>query len=85
LAANVAVGSAECLADGCSDITVANISATVLLFLGDELLRMTATGGRLILTGFTESELAAIEQNFPATESRIFQSGEWSCVSLQLS
>lgn len=30
----LAAGSAECLADGCADITVANISATVLLFLG---------------------------------------------------
>jgi ribosomal protein L11 methyltransferase len=85
LEARLTAGSAECLADGCADITVANISATVLLFLGDELLRLTATGGRLILTGFTESELAAIEQNFPAAESRIFQSGEWSCVSLRLS
>jgi ribosomal protein L11 methyltransferase len=85
LAARLVAGSAECLADGSANITVANISATVLLFLGDELLRMTAAGGRLILTGFAESELAAIEQNFPATDSRIFQSGEWSCLSLQLS
>jgi ribosomal protein L11 methyltransferase len=82
---NLAAGSAECLPDGCANITVANISATVLLSLGDDLLRITATGGRLILTGFTEPELTAIEQNFPAAESRVFQSGEWSCVSLRLS
>jgi ribosomal protein L11 methylase PrmA len=85
LVGKVVAGSAECLGDGCGDITVANISATVLLSLGDELLRITAAAGRLILTGFTEPELPAMEQNFPAAESRIFQSGEWSCVSLRLS
>jgi len=85
LAAEVAAGSAECLADGCADITVANISATVLLSLGDELLRITAAGGRLILSGFAESELAAVEHNFPAIESRVFRLGEWICVSLRLS
>jgi ribosomal protein L11 methyltransferase len=85
LAAQVVAGSAECLADGCADTTVANISATVLLSLGDDLLRITATGGRLILTGFVESELAAIEQNFPAAESRVFRSDDWICVSLRLS
>jgi ribosomal protein L11 methyltransferase len=85
LAASLVAGSAECLADACSDITVANISATVLLFLGDELLRITAAGGRLILTGFAASELAAIERNFPAADSLVLKSGEWRCLSLQLS
>jgi ribosomal protein L11 methyltransferase len=85
LAPQLVAGSAECLADGCADITVANISATVLLFLGDELLRITAAGGRLILTGFVESEVAAVQETFPAAESRMSQSGEWTCVSLQLS
>jgi len=85
LAAEVAAGSAECLAEGCADITVANISATVLLSLGDELLRITAAGERLILSGFAESELAAVEHNFPAIESRVFRLGEWICVSLRLS
>jgi ribosomal protein L11 methyltransferase len=85
LVGNVVAGSAECLADGCADVTVANISATVLLSLGDDLLRITAADGRLILTGFTEPELRAIEQNFPAAESRVFRSDEWSCVSLRLS
>lgn len=77
-------GSAECLADGCADIVVANISATVLLFLGDELLRIAAPGGQLILTGFLQSELTAIEQNFMGADSRILQSDEWNCVILQL-
>ncbi len=77
-------GSAECLADDCADIVVANISATVLLFLGDELLRIAAPGGQLILTGFGQSELTAIEQNFMGANSRILQSDEWNCVILQL-
>jgi ribosomal protein L11 methyltransferase len=85
LDARLVTGSAECLTDTCADITVANISATVLLFLGDELLRITAPGGKLILTGFVDAELAAIEQNFPAAASRIFHSGEWRCISLRLS
>jgi ribosomal protein L11 methyltransferase len=76
-------GSAECLADGCADITVANISATVLLFLADELLRITAARGRLILTGFEDSELMAVEKTFSATQAGVLQSGEWRCLSLE--
>ena len=85
LAARLAVASADCLADGCADITVANISATVLLFLGDDLLRITAARGRLILSGFTEPELKAIEENFPGVDAQVFESGEWRCISLRLS
>jgi hypothetical protein len=57
----------------------------VLLSLGDELLRITAASGRLILTGFAASELTAIERNFPAANSLVLESGEWRCLSLQLS
>lgn len=85
LAPQLINGSADCLTDGFADIVVANINATVLLFLAEELLRITAPGGRLILTGFTEVELLAIEQTFPVTDKRISQSDEWTCVSLQLS
>ena len=75
-------GSADCLMDCCADIVVANINATVLLSMADELLRISAPGGRLVLTGFTECELAAMEQNFLASTKRIHQSGEWVCVNL---
>ena len=85
LTARLAVASADCLADACADITVANISATVLLFLGDDLLRMTAAGGGLILTGFTEPELQAIEESFPSVDARVSELGEWRCLSLRLS
>ena len=78
-------GSADCLSDSCADIVIANINATVLLSIAEELLRITAPGGRLILTGFTEFELPAVEQNFPASEKSICQFGEWTCVNLQLS
>jgi len=78
-------GSADCLMDCFANIVVANIDATVLLSIADELLRISAPGGRLILTGFTEPELPAIERNFPASTKRVHQCGEWTCINLQLS
>jgi ribosomal protein L11 methyltransferase len=82
LAPQLIVGSADCLVDCCANIVVANINATVLLSIADELLHISAPGGRLILTGFTEPELPAIERNFPASAKRVQQSGEWVCVNL---
>ncbi len=75
-------GSADCLMECSANIVVANINATVLLSIADEVLRISAPGGRLILTGFTEPELPAIEQNFPASAKRVHQSGEWVCANL---
>jgi len=75
----VASGSAACVSDESVDVVVANISATVLLSIGDELLRILRPGGWLVLTGFPESELHAIEVYFdtgPVTEMN-----EWRCVS----
>jgi ribosomal protein L11 methylase PrmA len=83
LSALVVAGSAECVADGSADVTVANISGTVLLNMADELLRVTAAEGRLILTGFTEAELRAMEQSFPGGDVSGFQ--EWRCLSVRLS
>ena len=74
--------SADCLMDCSADIVVANINATVLLSIADELLRISAPSGRLILTGFTKPELPAIEQNFPSSTKRVYQSGEWVCMNL---
>ena len=82
LAPQLIAGSAECLSDSCADIVVANINATVLLSMADEVLRIAAPGGRMILTGFTEPELSAIEQNFSASAKRVYQFGEWVCVNL---
>ena len=85
LAPELIAGSADCLMDCFANVVVANINATVLLSIADELLRISAPGGRLILTGFTECELPAIEQNFPAIDKRVLQLDGWTSVSLQLS
>jgi ribosomal protein L11 methyltransferase len=76
-------GSAECLRDGCAAVTVANISGTVLLSVGDDLLRICEAGGRLILTGFTKDELAAIEQTFGS--GAVTSCDEWRCLDVHLS
>jgi ribosomal protein L11 methyltransferase len=78
LPADLAAGSADCVR--CADVLVANISATVILSIADELLRI---GGRLILTGFSDYELPAMEQTFGT--GAVTSSGEWRCLSLQAS
>jgi len=72
-------GSAACLHDACSDVTVANISGTVLLAIFDDLLRVTSAAGRLILTGFTESETRTFAGLLRNPELTVMN--EWNCVS----
>jgi ribosomal protein L11 methyltransferase len=72
------VGSADCLRSQCSDLTVANISGSVLLSIMDHLVRITSPSGRLILTGFPESELPAFLQLFPDCE--VSGRNEWRCI-----
>jgi ribosomal protein L11 methyltransferase len=79
----LAVGSADCITDGWSDLTVANISATVLLSIMDELLRVTASNGALILTGFPRSEAAALIGFWPNAESTYLEG--WACLTVKLS
>jgi ribosomal protein L11 methyltransferase len=84
----LAVGSADCITDGWSDVTVANISATVLLSLADDLLRVTAPDGVLILTGFPRSEAHALMQFLPHAEltySELTYSDDWACLTVKLS
>ena len=76
-------GSAECVSDGIADITIANITGSVLLSMFDELLRITKGNGHLILTGFPEPELAPFQQLLPGAE--ISSLAEWSCVTATLS
>jgi ribosomal protein L11 methyltransferase len=78
LASQLVVGSANCLRDGCSDLTIANISGTVLLGMLDDLRRITAPAGCLILTGFPESELAVFQRLLPGCA--VTQMNEWRCV-----
>jgi len=79
----VAAGTVDCIAGGWSEVTVANISATVLLSIADDLLRVTATGGMLILTGFPPAEAGAIANFLPDAE--ISYLGDWACLAARLS
>ena len=76
--ANLICGSAEALATGCADVTVANISATVLLNIWDELLRVSRCPACLILTGFPESEADVFMRSLPGAE--VGQMEGWCCV-----
>jgi len=81
LKANLVAGSADCLAVDCADVTIANINATVLLFLVEDLIRITKVDGRLILTGFTEAELNGLRRNF--TNSSVLEMDEWRCLIIK--
>jgi ribosomal protein L11 methyltransferase len=83
IAPMLVAGSAECLADRWADVVVANINATVLLSILDDLLRIVRTGGRLILTGFSESEAAILARDFP--DAAISELDQWRCVTLRMS
>jgi len=83
LTPDLVCGSAECLADGCSDVTVANISGTVVLAIWEELLRITRRPGYLIVTGFPETELEAFQRLL--TQFETFEMGEWRCLAARLS
>jgi ribosomal protein L11 methyltransferase len=72
------VGSADCLRDGCADLTIANISGTVLLGILEDLVRITSPEGWLILTGFPEAEFAYFRNVFP--ESVVTAINEWRCL-----
>lgn len=76
----LAAGSADCLAAETANVVVANISATVLIALADDLLRIAKPNARLILTGFPESELGAISRLFGAGE--VTALNQWRCVTL---
>lgn len=78
LEALFAAGSADIIRSSWADITAANISGTVLLAILEDLQRITKRHGRLILTGFTEDELAAFIRLFP--RSRVLAEEEWRCV-----
>jgi ribosomal protein L11 methyltransferase len=78
LHADLAVGSADCLR--AADVVVANISATVLLSMADDLIGL---GGAMILTGFSDYELPIVEQTFG--RGTVVGMGEWRCLVLHAS
>jgi ribosomal protein L11 methyltransferase len=78
----LAVGSADVVKDAVADVTVANISGTVLVYIADDLLRITKPKGKLILTGFSEWELPAFFELFPSAE--VSAMNEWRCLQVSL-
>jgi ribosomal protein L11 methyltransferase len=79
----VVQGSADCLR-GEFDLIVANISATVLLHLADDILRLAKPGTRIVLAGFGTEEAGVVKQVFAAgaLDERI--EGEWSALVLDI-
>lgn len=76
LVAELAVGSADCLR--AADVIVANISATVLLAIADDLIGL---GAAMILSGFSDYELSVVEQTFG--RGTVSALDEWRCLLLQ--
>jgi len=76
----LAAASADAIRSAWADITVANISGTVLLAILEDLQRITKPGGHLILTGFSEDELPAFTALFP--RSRILAEEDWRCIGI---
>ncbi len=71
-------GSADCVTSGMADVTVANISSTVLLMLLDDLIRATKPGGTLILTGFSDGESSVFRRAIHCEQ--VLTDGEWCCI-----
>jgi len=78
----LAAGSADAVKTATADVTVANISGTVLVYIAEELLRITKPNGKLILTGFPEWELPAFFQLFPNAD--VSGINEWRCLLISL-
>jgi len=76
-------GTADCVMDDAADITVANISGTVLLSILDDLRRITRSGGTLIITGFPEAESNAFRKQLLGSET--FACGDWRCLTATIS
>jgi len=72
-------GTADCIATAWADVTVANISGTVLLAILEDLRRMTKNGGALILTGFPESEAVVLRNELRTSE--IVSRDGWCCLT----
>ncbi len=77
MAPRLVAGSADCFREQTGDIVVANINATVLLAMADELLSILRPSGALILTGFPQIESHTVEQTF--APSIAMDEDGWSC------
>lgn len=74
----LAAGSAAALASNSADVTIANISGTVLLAIWEDIERITRPRGNIIATGFTEGELHAFTAR--VRDPRVLALNEWRCV-----
>lgn len=77
--AELVCGSADAIASNFADITVANISGTVLLAIWDDLARVTRHSGHLILTGFPDSEATFFRELLP--DAQAIQHDGWYCLT----
>jgi ribosomal protein L11 methyltransferase len=77
----VAQGSANAIR-GEFDLVAANVSASVLLDLADDILRLVRPGGRLVLAGFGTEEAPVVGKVFAAGPVSERVEGEWSCLVL---
>ena len=75
-------GFADAIRDGCADVTIANISGSLLLAILDDLLRITTAAGVLILTGFEIGEAARFQQLFSGASLRTKEG--WACLAIHL-
>jgi ribosomal protein L11 methyltransferase len=77
------VGSADALKSGSCDLVAANISGTILLSLSQDLRRIVRSKGTLVLTGFPEHELPALQSHFP--NSTVSGIDTWRCITVRVS
>ncbi len=75
-------GSARAVAAGSMDVVAANLNAEALLSLGQQLTRVLAAGGRLILSGFRRRNLERLEAAFALTVVERLVSGDWCALVL---
>lgn len=78
------VDGLERLEDASITVSIANILAPVLRELAPDILRVTAHGGTVILSGVRDEQLSSVLEYYPACEVVARESSEgWTAVSLR--
>lgn len=75
----LAAGFADAVASGWATIAVANINGSVLFSIFDELVRVMAPGGCLIVSGFEEEEVLRFQSLLPRATVTIRDG--WACLT----
>lgn len=68
---SVFLGSIDAVRPGCADLITANISPEAIAILAPELLRCLVPGGIVLVSGFEQHEIAAVECAFQQHGARI--------------